>query len=67
MSEAVAAGGEPMAFAKRMKEFFGLRPDQTGTGDFIKEIKELSLQDRVWFANEFNRQGMPTVVPTGAA
>jgi len=52
-----------MGFTSRMKDFFGYRLGNTMT-DFFAEIKALSYEDKCWFWDEFNKQGMPTTKPS---
>jgi hypothetical protein len=45
-----------------MSEFFGRKEGQS-MGEFAAELKTLTHDDKVWFANEFNKNGMPTDMP----
>jgi phage-related protein len=45
-----------------MKEVFGYRPGQ-GAADFMKELRELTPEDRRYFAAELNKAGYPTEDP----
>jgi hypothetical protein len=50
----------------RMKEYFGYMPGK-GAPEFLKETKALSYEDKTWFANEFNKMGLPTSQPLKTA
>jgi hypothetical protein len=56
---------EKMAFLRRCKEFFGLRPAQSLKG-FAEELKELSDQDKLELCRLFNEAGLATELPLRA-
>lgn len=57
---------KPNTFMAAMKDFFGLRPGQT-LMEFRDEIKELSADDRAYFATGLRANGYPIPTETAAA
>ena len=51
-----------MAFSGRMKEYFGLKPQQTVV-QFAQELKEIAPKDKLEFCDMLNAAGFPTEVP----
>lgn len=49
----------------RCNEFFGRHPGQS-MSQFAAELKQLTPEDRQWFVNEFNKNGMPCEDTTAA-
>lgn len=58
-------GPEFKSFPLRVKEFFGLKPEQT-TKDLVGEIRALSPQDRTEIAQMLTDIGLPTAAGTPA-
>lgn len=54
----------PMAFISRMRSQFQ-KPGQS-LPDFAKELHALTPDDKRWFVEQFNREGMPTDFPKNA-
>lgn len=50
------------SFSAAMKAFFGLRPNSTN-GDFLKEMKDLTPQDREYFSRELTKAGIEHEAP----
>lgn len=57
---------QQMSFVSGMKAFFGLKPGQT-TLDFGKELKELSHEDKTYFAQRLRDNGMNIADPVPVA
>lgn len=53
---------DPQVFVSQMRNFFGLLPGQSLL-DFGKEIKALSFQEKLEFADMLNVAGFPTQPP----
>lgn len=51
----------PKTFAVRMSETF--RDKSKPATEFMAELRALTYEDKVWFANQFNKEGMPTEMP----
>ena len=51
----------PNTFAAQMKLFFGILPGQT-ISDFMKELKALDANDRVYFTDLLNKADYPVIV-----
>jgi hypothetical protein len=52
-------------FSIRMREYFGYRPGQ-GANEFAAELKALSHEDKVEFAEMLNSAGFPCAPPITA-
>jgi len=50
-----------MTFVQAMKDYFGLRPEQTPTG-FMHEMKALTSEDREWFKANLPKVGYEIIV-----
>ena len=44
-----------MSLVMALKDYFGMKPGQTSM-DFLKEVKELTDEDKIWF-----RDNLPSV------
>lgn len=53
--------GPEVGLAVRLRMFFGQKPGQS-LKEFMEEVKTLNEDDKLWFLNEFNRMGLPTVI-----
>jgi hypothetical protein len=51
---------EKKPFVVRMREVLGTGKNAS---EFMAELKALSPEDRVWYANELNKAGYPTLEP----
>ena len=49
-----------MTFVQAMKDYFGLRTGTTNT-DFIKEIQQLTTEDKAWFRENLPKVGYEIV------
>lgn len=63
--ETSVAAPEGKAFPLRVKEYFGLKAEQT-TREFVAEIRALSPQDRTEIAQMLTDIGLPTAAGQAA-